>query len=190
MSESNARKGAKNVFFGILSQIVTIALGIVIPRLFLASYGSEMNGLLNSISQVYVYMSLLEAGVGAATMQALYKPLGLSDRDAINGIISATSHYYNRIGIVYLICVVALSLVYPMVVVASIPFWTISAIIFLNGISGVISFFFQGKFIQLLQADGRKYVITNVNLIIHIAVSISKIALILRGSNILLIQMV
>ena len=190
MGNSNARKGAKNIVFGLLSQIVTIILGVVIPRLFLVGYGSEMNGLLNSVSQVYMYMVLLEAGVGAATTQALYKPLGLSDRDSINGVLAATHTYYRRIGAIYLASVIALSFIYPMIVPSTIPFWTIAGVIFLNGISGVISFFFQGKFQLLMKADGRTYYITNIELLIHIAVSASKIVLILCGTNILVIQAV
>lgn len=190
MNESNTRKGLKNVLFGFISQIVTIALGIIIPRLFLVGYGSEMNGLLNSVSQVFTYMALLEAGVGAATTQALYRALGRKNQDSVNGILAATHFYYRRIGVIYLCCVFALSFFYPLAIESNIPFWTIAGIIFLNGISGAIAFFFQGKFQLLLQADGRSYFLTNVNLFVHIAVSLLKIVLILRGSNILFIQTV
>ena len=178
MSDSNARKGIYNVLFGVVSQVVTIALGIVIPRLFLVSFGSEMNGLLNSVSQLYIYMGLMEAGVGAAALQALYKPVGQQDRNCINGILSATNYYYRRIGCWYLVGVFTLSFLYPLLIRSEVPYWTVVAIIFLNGISGALAFFFQGKYRLLLQADGRKYVITNINLIIHIATSVAKIILI------------
>ena len=64
-----AKKGVLNVFYGIIGQLITIALGIVIPRLVLISYGSEVNGLLNSVTQIFAYFSLLEAGVGVASLQ-------------------------------------------------------------------------------------------------------------------------
>ena len=188
MSDSNARKGIYNVLFGVVSQVVTIALGIVIPRLFLVSFGSEMNGLLNSVSQLYIYMGLMEAGVGAAALQALYKPVGQQDRNCINGILSATNYYYRRIGCWYLVGVFTLSFLYPLLIKSEIPYWTVVAIIFLNGISGALAFFFQGKYRLLLQADGRKYVITNINLIIHIATSVAKIILIMLGCDIIVIQ--
>ena len=77
----NKRKSFLNITIGIGSQILAIALGIVIPRLFLKSFGSEMNGFLNSITQIFAYFSLLEAGVGAATLQALYGPLASKERN-------------------------------------------------------------------------------------------------------------
>ena len=76
----NIKRSFYNIFFGMLSQIISIVLGIVIPRLVLISLGSESNGLLSSINQALVYLSLLEAGIGTATLQALYKPVAEKDK--------------------------------------------------------------------------------------------------------------
>lgn len=91
----------KNVFSGVLGQIITLGLGIILPRLFILSFGSEMNGLLSSINQFYVYIGLLEAGVGTATLQALYAPISSQDKVKINSILSATNLYYYKTGIFY-----------------------------------------------------------------------------------------
>ena len=60
----NKRKGILNVSFGIINLIITISLGLVIPRLTLVNLGSETNGLLSSINRMLQYAILLEAGVG------------------------------------------------------------------------------------------------------------------------------
>lgn len=108
----NTKRSFYNVFFGLLSQIISIALGIVIPRLVLISLGSESNGLLSSINQALVYLNLLEAGIGTATLQALYKPVAEHDKDGINHILSATSFYYRRVGTWYFLAVVGLAIVF------------------------------------------------------------------------------
>ena len=90
----NAKRGFYNVFFGMLGQLISIALGIIIPRLVLVSLGSESNGLLSSVNQALVYLNLLEAGIGTATLQALYKPVAEFDIQNINHIMSATNRYY------------------------------------------------------------------------------------------------
>ena len=190
MEKSNTKKGIFNIVFGVLSELITIILGIIIPRLFLLSYGSEVNGLLNLVSQIYVYMGLLEAGVGAATLQSLYKPVANQDKDSINRILAATHRYYTKIGTVYLVFVLLLAFVYPLAAPTTIPYATVAAIIFLNGIVRALSFFFHEKFRLLLQAEGKKYIITNLNLIIHILTSLAKVALILAGCNIITIQAV
>lgn len=75
MGISNAQKSAYNILTSVLGQVITIVLGVVIPRLVLVNLGSENNGLLSSITQVLGYASLLEAGVGLASLQALYLSL-------------------------------------------------------------------------------------------------------------------
>ena len=65
--KSNAKKGVENILSGVCSQLVTLALGVIIPRLVLVNLGSEANGLLNSLNQVLAYVALLEAGVGMRT---------------------------------------------------------------------------------------------------------------------------
>ncbi len=188
MQNSNTKKVFNNVIFSILSQVITIALGIVIPRMFLVSFGSEMNGLLTSVTQIYTYMALLESGVGAVTLQELYKPVAENDYSSLNSVLSATNHYYKKIGTIYLALIFVLSLGYPLVLDTSIPFWTVSIIVFLSGITGALSFFVTAKYNLLLQAEGKNYILTNVSLIIHIAISVSKIILIAVGVNILVIQ--
>lgn len=69
-----AKRSILNLSFGLGSQLITIILGFFIPRLIMVNYGSEANGLIASIVQIISYLALLEAGVGAASIQALYKP--------------------------------------------------------------------------------------------------------------------
>ena len=105
MDASKAKKSIYNVLTSVIGQVITIAMGIVIPRLVLVNLGSENNGLLSSITQALGYASLLEAGVGLASLQALYKPVAERDRPSVNAILSATNLYYQRTGLAYLLIV-------------------------------------------------------------------------------------
>lgn len=184
----DSSKGFKNIIWGILAQIITIGLGILIPRLVLVNLGSEANGLLNSIGSILTYMSLLEAGVGTATLQALYRPLGNSDRYSINRIMAATHHFYTRTGRVYLFIVLVLSFLYTMIIDTSISKISVLLVVLLSGLSGVLSYFFQGKYRILLSAEGKAYITTNISTLCTIGVSLSKAAVLLLGGNVVLIQ--
>jgi hypothetical protein len=184
----NKRRSLFNIAVGIGSQCVSIVLGIIIPRLFLTSFGSEMNGFLNSIGQVFAYFALLEAGVGAATLQALYGPLANDNKKEISEIMSATDYYYKKTGRLYLIAVLLVAIGYPVVVSSNIPAWTMITIILFNGIPGIISYYFQGKFIILLQAEGKNYINTALTSIATTLVSVAKIIMLLLGYNIIAIQ--
>lgn len=126
------KKISRNLILGICSEILTIVLGILVPRLILSSYGSEVNGLLSSVTQIYSYVALLEAGVGLATVQALYRTLGQRNRAATNAVLSATNRYYHKTGLLYLFAILCLSVIYPLAIRSSLPSYTIVLIIVLN----------------------------------------------------------
>lgn len=184
----NVKKGVKNIAYSIIGQIIAMALGILVPRLVIVSYGSEVNGLLNSVSQIITYLSLLEAGVGAAALQALYKPISDNDTDSMNAIISATHRYYRRTGALYFLFTVVLSFIYPLIINSTLDYWFIALIVFVCGVPNVINFFFQGKLKILLNATGDNYVVTNLNTVTSTLATASKIVLLMLGANVILVQ--
>lgn len=185
----NGRRGIYNILVGFVSEAIIIALGIIVPRLFLTSFGSEYNGLLNTVGQAFAYLVLLEAGVGGASIQALYAALAKGDKNDISSIVVATDYYYKKTGIFYAISVIILSLLFPYLVDSDIPAYTTIAIILLAGIPGVVRYIFQGKYTVLLIAEGKNYIITSFNTITHIVVVISKIVILLAGCSIMTFQL-
>ena len=181
---NSKQKSIWNFISAALSQVITIAFGIILPRLYMVNFGSEGNGLLTSLTQLLVYLNLFEAGVGAATLQALYKPVAQQDWGGISGILSATNRYYKRTGRWYLGALVALSLVYPFFAKSSLPYLTVCGAAFFSGIGNVVLFFFQGKYTFLLQAEGKQYVVSNLTTIVSTSTSLAKVLLISLGANI------
>ena len=181
-------KGIKNAGFGILAQLLTIGIGIIIPRLVLVNLGSESNGLLSSVGNILTYMSLLEAGVGTATLQALYKPCATNDQDSANSIMAATDYFYRRTGKAYLLIVIAITIVYTFAVKTDLPRLDVFIVVLLSGLSGVISYFFQGKFKIFLSAEGKTYINTNIITTVHIAASIAKALLLYTGFGVVAVQ--
>ena len=186
----NSKKSFKIFTFGILSQIVTLLLGIIIPRLVIVSYGSEVNGLLSSIRQIFVYVALLEAGIGTAALQAMYAPIVSNDQIRASKIMAATDRYFKRTGILYGIVVILLALIYPIVVRIELSYWTVVAIILLQGSSGVIKYFFQGKLTILLRVDGKSYITTNATTVVNVATHAVQIVLLLSGFDVIAVQSV
>lgn len=184
----NVRRSFYNVFWGLMSQVISILMGIIIPRLVIVSLGSESNGLLSSVNQALVYLNLLEAGIGTATLQALYKPIALQNRDEINGVLAATNKYYKKVGSWYFGAVCILSVVYPIIIKSTLPIPTVVFVIFFSGMSQVVNFFFQGKYRILLQAEGKNYIITNLGTVLNICTSICKIAMLLLGFDVAALQ--
>lgn len=183
------KKGLLNISYGVLGQLILIAFAFINSKLVIENYGSAINGLLHSVSQLFAYLSLLEAGVGAATVQALYKPVANNDRFEISAIISATSHFYKKTGIFYFLGVSFIAILYPIFVNTGLPYFFVLGIVLFGGAGGSISFFYQGKYMLLMQAEGFSYVNTRIDIIVNILTNLIKAFLLFYGLNVLIIQL-
>ena len=110
--QSKSKKIKFNLLSVVLCQIITIAIGFLLPRLYIENFGSSVNGVLSTIKQIFTYLCLLEAGVGLATSQALLKPVATHDKNSINSILAATKNHYIKIGFVYSAAVAVIAVVY------------------------------------------------------------------------------
>ena len=184
------KNGILSASFGLLQQVITMVFGLIVPRIFIGTFGSEMNGLLSSLGTIYGYLALLEAGVGTTAIQALYGPLGRNDTQSVNEIMSATAFYYNRAGFFYFVGVIGIAILYPMTVQTNIPYLTIFLITILSGAGGVINFWVQGKYMVLLQAEGKKYLMSIVSIVLYISNNLAKIIFIRNGFSIIAVHLV
>ena len=183
-------RSIKNLFFGLTSFVITTLIGLLIPRLFLLSYGSETNGLINSVKQIFSYFTLLEAGVGGATLQALYGPMARKDKQEISAILSATNNFYKKTGILYAVAVVAMAILYPVLVKTTLPTSIVVWIILFQGEAGVIKYLVTSKLQLLLKVDGRNYILTNLGTIFAIGSNVARIVLMYAGFGVLWVQAV
>lgn len=184
----NAKNGLKNIITNLLYQVIVLVLGIVIPRLVLVNLGSEANGLLNSVNQMLAYVALLEAGVGAASLQALYNPVAHGDKASISSIMAATNYFYKRTGRLYFFIVVFLAFVFPYTIQTELPKSDVVLAVLLSGLPGVVNYYFQGKFRILMQAEGKSYILTSLTAIIHVLTNVSKIILLISGFDVVALQ--
>lgn len=155
----------KNTVSSLLIYAAVLLLNFVISRLVLVSYGSETNGLLSSVGQIFNYIALLEAGIGTATINGLYAALAKQDDNAVADVLAASRAYYRRATLWYLICVAVASFVWPLVIESDLPKTTITALILFQGVSGAINFWSVSTIANYLVASGRNYANNNVHLI-------------------------
>ena len=159
------RQALKNSVTAIILQLVTAISGIIVPRFFTAAYGSAVNGLASSIGQFITYMGLVEAGVSAASIVALYKPLAEGDRDGVNGIVAAAKKFYLRSGMIFVILDALLIIFYPFIVKNEITDVTfIRMMILILSLSGIVDYFILGKYRVLLTADQKNYIISLIQI--------------------------
>ena len=182
------RRVLHNMCSSLLYNLSVILFGLLLPRLYLTSFGSELNGLDSTIKQIFSCLTLLEAGVGLASQQAYYLPVAVGDGKAINGIFSATHHYYRRTGIVYLLVTVVFALLYPLCINTVLSYGTVSLIVVFYGIPGIVSYLVQGKYRSFMEVEGKNYVITYITTATMAAGNLLRMLALLFTRSILLVQ--
>ncbi len=186
---NGAKKNLTNAAIGLVSQILIILIGFVVPRIYLSSYGSDTNGLTNTIAQIFGYVALLEAGVAQATRNALYPKISAKDNEGISNIASLAKSYYRKVSLIYGIVVLVLAFVLPFVLKTKVDFPTIFFLVLFEGLSGVVSFYFVSTWTCIISSFGNTSFINVTNLCVKLASSIAKIALALCGLNVALVQL-
>lgn len=160
---SRTKKFVSNATSSVLLQIVTVISGLIIPILMIKTYGSEINGLISSVSQFVRYFMLVEAGLASASVYALFKPLANKDFDAINGVVSATRIFYFKSGYFFVALILVCSLLYPYYIkTESLSSLEVGVLVLVLGCSGVLNFFVMAKYRALVTADQKLYVINHL----------------------------
>lgn len=179
----------KNVTTGFGGQILAIVLGIIVPKIFITSYGSDVNGLISTVTQIFTYLALMEAGIGQAAQNALYKPVRENNREEINRICASANSYFRKLTLYYGIGVILLSLLLPYVLKTKVDSVTIFFIVIFEGFSGVISFYFIQTPLILIAVDGKSYVNNGITLLNKIVGYIIKIVMASLGFQIIFVQL-
>lgn len=154
---------AKNVLASLLTQIVNIAINVLLPPLIINNYGSSINGLIVTILQLMSYVSLVGAGISAAAMQSLYKPIALKDHSKINAILNAANSMFNKAGIIFSSVTVIIAFTYPFLIQqGDLDYWIVFKLVLIISILGASEFFYVGKIRALLLADQKGYIVSYV----------------------------
>lgn len=182
------KRSMLNILTDLGGKVLILLMGIVLPKLYVENFGSEVNGLILSVNNMLVYANLIEAGIGGAATHSLYKAVARMDISEINGIMSATNKFYKRTGMYFVLLICILCVVYPYFVTSNLSFGLISCLLLLSAIPSAIKYFFQGKYTILLNADNRAYILNIVSLITTLLTNFSKIILILGGFDVVIVQ--
>lgn len=178
-----------NTVSSLIFQLTTIICGFILPRLILNAFGSEVNGLVNSITQFLGVISFLELGVGAVVQSALYKPLAEKNQEDVSKIISSANKFFTRLGQILLIYVIALVIFYPQFAGKNFGFIYTATLIVTISISSFAQYFFGIVNRLLLTADQRGYIQYNAQTLAVVCNTAACFILIRVGCSIQIVKL-
>lgn len=180
---------AKNTVASLLSQITALVCGFILPRLFLEYFGSEVNGLVNSITQFLGVISFLELGVGAVVQSSLYQPLANDDKQQISKVMVSADRFFRRLAQILLVYVLLLVAVYPLIANQSFGYLYTATLIAAISISSFAQYYFGIVNSLLLNADQRGYIQYNAQTITVVLNTVVCVFMIKLGGSVQLVKL-
>ena len=191
MNQKNERgkRLAKNTFASLFYQITTLLCGFITPWLFLQYYGSEVNGLVTSITSFLALIAFLEMGVGAVVQSSLYKPLAENDKSLISKIMVSSTRFFRKIALILLGYVIVLIAVYPFISDKELGYLYTATLIAAMAISSFAQYYFGVSERLLLTADQKGHIQFNAQTITLIVNTVVTVILIKAGVSIQLVKL-
>ena len=151
----------KNLLSAVMYQITHLIYGLIVPRLILGSFGSELNGMVSSITQFLSFISLLEGGLGAVVLAELYMPIEEKDDNRIKGILYSCQKFFSKLAVFFIIYTLILAVGYSYSVRNKYSITFTITLVFILSLTILAQYLFSITYKLYLQADQKIY-ITNL----------------------------
>ena len=145
-------------------QVMLTFQGLIIPKIILCYFGSELNGLISSLNQFLNFFTIVEGGVAGVILAALYKPMIQKDTVILSKILKTASKFLRELGIIFLGYSVIIAFFYPMIT-RNFDYWFVCSLVIILSISIFIQYYFTLLPQLFLRADNKYYLCNFVQII-------------------------
>lgn len=160
-----------NITTNLIYNLITFVSGFILPKCILATYGSDVNGLVNSITRFLGFITFFEFGIGAIVGSALYAPLANQDYAQINRVIVSSDTFFRKIAKILILYIIILLFFYPLLIENKFGYIYTDVLILTISINMFAQYYF-GKTNQILiVADQKGYIfmiIESASMIINV----------------------
>ena len=189
--DERSRRAKLNIIVSLLCQAVTLVCGLLIPRLMINSFGSEVYGATASIAQFLAYITLLEGGIGGVARAALYKPLAENNFETVSAIVNEIKRFFRVIAYVFIAYVAILAVSYKSISnVESLDWISTALLVVVISISTFGQYFIGISYSVLLQASQKAYISNIVSVVGTIVNTVMVIILVHADCNIIVVKLV
>lgn len=176
------KNSIKNIIGSMLSNILTIIIGLIAQAVFIKILGSEYLGLNGLFSNIITMLGIVELGVGNAIIYNLYKPIAENNISKIKSLMNFYKKSYRLIA-----CIVA---IIGIIIIPFLSFFieeisidiNITLVYLLFLIDVVCSYLLSYKR-SILYANQKNYIINIVHIIYTILLNTSQLLVLFFTKN-------
>lgn len=159
MNKNNQAIDTKlNFITGLILMFSSMFSSFVVPRIIIESFGSDVNGLVSSISQYIGYASLLEGGITGIIIPKLYKPLIENDQEKISIILNTARRFYRKISLSVTIYCTIVAILFPLLFSKGFNKEYIFILVVVISLQYIIQYGFSLTLNTLISADGKIFI--------------------------------
>lgn len=144
----------------LLYEVILILFGLIVPRLIIETYGSEVNGLTSTVTHILSILNLLQAGAVGASIFQMFKPVAEKDYYQVSKVIEASKRYFKKIGTIFLILVIVITPFVSFGVKSELALWEKAFAFIILGLNGAFYFFFTSWFDILFSSHQKRFVMS------------------------------
>lgn len=183
---------SKKALYNITSQaaleFITVICSLILPRFILATFGSEYNGAVASITNFLDYISFLTLGISGSTRVALYKANATGDIYKVSAVLKATEIYMRKVAIVFIGYMFILACIFPYILKVD-TWFNIFVLVIIIGFGTFAEYFFGITYKTFLMANQSMYISNIIQIFTKIFNTLICVILILNGQSIQIVKL-
>ncbi len=157
-----------NAVTSVCVQLGTIIQGLMIPRMLLKTFGSDVNGIVSSISQFLNLFTIIEGGIIGVILANLYLPITIKDYDKMGAVLSAANKFLKKLALLFAFYSIILGIVYPIINQKFSWLYTFSLVLII-GLITFIQYYYTIIPQLIIRADNKIYIYNGICMLFIIA---------------------
>lgn len=155
----------KNTIWEYGYYLIIVIFGLFAPKLIIEEFGSSVNGLSSTITQILNIILLLEAGATTAAVYTLYEPIAKKDYQQVAERLYSSTAYFHRLAYLFLIITLVVAGLSAFVIDTEIEWYFVFIAFVTLGAKSFIDLFFTSKYRILFTAMQEKFYISIATLV-------------------------
>lgn len=169
------------------NSVVVTVFNLIYSNYLLQIYGSEINGLISTLSQFVSLFLIIEGGFMTAAVVATYKPIVDKDYVRLNNILYTCKRIYLKIGMLITVCSLVGGAVYIHFIESPFPYWKTFSLLLISAVTTSGSIGILSKYNVVLQGENKEYVLTIFSLVSKTVTWALSMILILSNASIIIV---
>lgn len=169
-------KRKTGIFFSLVLYFIYAVLLMIRTKVLVENYGSEVNAVFQTASQIFAYFCLIESGMSMAYQFKLYEPVNHNNTERIAALFMGLKKSMKKISAKMLAVLTGITLIYPFIMDrVSLSAAEAGGMLFLLGLRLVIPYFTSMASKALLNVYDYKYLLDLLDSMAYIAIALAEL---------------